>query len=86
MPLTPQVLNILDRTLSLQGRALGFGLETPLLGDLPELDSMAVLALISELEDHFGITFDDEDLNAAVFSTVGSLCNAVSQALADGSR
>lgn len=83
MPLTPQVLTILDQTLNLQGRAQGFGLETPLLGDLPELDSMAVLALISGLEDHFGIAFADEDLNAAVFATVGSLCDAVSQALAD---
>lgn len=84
--LTAQVLNIVDQTLSMQGRALLFDRATRLLGDLPELDSMAVLALIGDLEDHFGITFHDEDLNAEVFATVGSLCDAVASAMDDVSR
>ena len=84
--LTAQVLHILDQTLSLQGHTRLFDRATRLLGDLPELDSMAVLALIGGLEDHFGITFFDEDLNAEVFATVGSLCDAVASALASASR
>lgn len=82
MNVTEQVLRLLDDALSLQGRALGFDRETALLGSVPELDSMAVLALITALEDHFGIALADEDLNGSVFATVGSLCELVERALA----
>ena len=60
MNLTEQVLHVLDGALRLQGRAAGFTRETALLGALPELDSMAVLALLTGLENHFGITFSDD--------------------------
>ena len=73
-----------DEALGLQGRSAGFQRDTPLLGALPELDSMAVLALITGLENHFGITFSDEDLHGAVFATVGSLTDLVEQALKQG--
>lgn len=76
------VLRVLDDALSLQGRALGFNHETPLLGALPELDSMAVLALITGLEHHFGLVFSDEDLKGSHFATVGTLCALVAQAQA----
>ncbi|HEY9207776.1 MAG TPA: acyl carrier protein [Acidovorax sp.] len=82
MNLTEQVLSVLDGALHLQGRAAGFTRDTPLLGALPELDSMAVLALITGLENHFGITFNDDDVNGSVFATVGSLSDLVEQALA----
>jgi acyl carrier protein len=82
MPHTESILRILDDALGLQGRALAFGPETRLLGALPELDSMAVLALVSGMENHFGIHFDDADLSAATFHTVGSLCDLATQALA----
>lgn len=76
-----QVLRVLDDALSLQGRSVAFDRGTPLLGALPELDSMAVLALIGGLEDHFGIAFSDEVLNADVFATVGTLTDLVEQHL-----
>ena len=81
MNLTEQVLRVLDTALSLQGRATRFERSTPLLGALPELDSMAVLALITGLENHFGVAFDDDDLNGSVFVTVGSLSDLVEQTL-----
>lgn len=81
MNLTEQVLRVLDTALSLQGRATRFEPSTPLLGALPELDSMAVLALITGLENHFGVAFDDDDLNGSVFATVGSLSDLVEQTL-----
>lgn len=43
---------------------------------------MAVLALLTGLENHFGITFGDDDLRGAVFATVGSLSDLVEQVLA----
>ena len=82
MNLTEQVLHVLDGALRLQGRAAGFTRETALLGALPELDSMAVLALLTGLENHFGITFSDDDLSGSVFATVGSLSDLVGLALA----
>jgi acyl carrier protein len=83
MNVLDDVVRVLDDALSLQGRALAFTPDTPLLGALPELDSMAVLALIGGLENRFGLAFSDEDLNGSHFSTVGTLCTLVSQALAE---
>jgi len=51
--------------------------DSPLLGSLPELDSMAVVSLIGALEERFGIVVDDDDLSASTFETLGSLTNFV---------
>jgi acyl carrier protein len=67
------LLRLLDDVLGLAGRSLSFTPETPLLGALPELDSMAVVGLLSALEERFGITIADDEIDAAVFATVGSL-------------
>lgn len=53
------------------GQALDAG--SPLLGSLPELDSMAVVTLIGALEERFGISIDDDDISASTFETLGSL-------------
>ena len=47
--------------------------ETPLFGSIPELDSMAVAGLLTELEDRFGIIIDDDDVDSELFATFGSL-------------
>lgn len=77
------VLRVLDDALQLQGRSTSFTLETPLMGALPELDSMAVLAVLTGLEAHFGIAFRDDQLSGASFASVGSLCDLVAETLAD---
>jgi acyl carrier protein len=59
-------------TLGIDDRAHAVDADTPL-ASLPELDSMAVLELVVELERRFGITLEDEDVTAEVFDTVGSL-------------
>jgi acyl carrier protein len=75
-------LNIIDidavkavviETLGVEDRADALDADTPLLGALPELDSMAVLELVLELEQRFGITIEGEDVTADVFETLGSL-------------
>lgn len=73
MELQYALLQILDDTLSLKGRAHFFELDTPLLGALPELDSMAVAGVLTAIEDTFGIAIDDEDIDGQAFATVGSL-------------
>ena len=78
---TPDVLRSLDDVLSLGGRALAFTRDTPLLGAVPELDSMAVMTLITSLEERFGITVDDDEIVGATFGSVGSLVDFVATKL-----
>lgn len=68
------VLQVLDSALGLKGRSAAFKKNTPLLGAVAELDSMAVVSLVSALEEHFDLHISDEDLTAASFASVGSLC------------
>jgi acyl carrier protein len=56
--------------------------QSALLGSIPELDSMAVVNLITALEEHFGITVDDDEISATTFETLGSLTAFVQQKLA----
>lgn len=82
MEIKNELLSILDEVLSLKGRAAEFSLATPLLGALPELDSMAVVALITSLEEHFGFSVDDDEIDGAVFASLGSLVDFVQGKLA----
>lgn len=82
MELDKQVLRVIDASLSLDGRALGFGHDTPLLGAIPELDSMAVVTIITTIEERFGVVVDDDEIDGATFATVGSLVAFVRQKLA----
>ncbi len=50
-----------------------FDAETPLFGALPELDSMAVAGVLTELEDRLGITIDDDDVDGDMLETFGAL-------------
>ncbi|MCP5286904.1 MAG: acyl carrier protein [Burkholderiaceae bacterium] len=77
-----EVLRIVDEVLSLNGRAVGFEAATPLLGAIPELDSMAVVTLITTLEERFGIVVDDDEISGDTFATVGSLSAFVAGKLA----
>lgn len=72
-----EVVRILDDVLSLGGRAMKFDAETPLLGAIPELDSMAVVSLLTALEERFGIMVDDDEIDGDTFATVGSLVGFV---------
>jgi acyl carrier protein len=54
-------------------RVAGFSDQTPLFGALPELDSMAVATLLTELEDRLGITIDDDEIDVEMFETFGAL-------------
>ncbi len=72
-----KLLTLLDDVLNLQGRAQQFDLDTPLLGALPELDSMAVVGVITALEEHFQIMIADDEIDGSTFETVGSLLTAV---------
>ena len=82
MTITQTIARILDDSLGLNGRSANFTRDTPLLGAMPELDSMAVVGLLTTLEEQFGLAVDDDEMDAAIFATVGSLCDFVSGKLA----
>jgi len=72
------VKNLLADVLSLsEATRRGLTEQTALLGNLPELDSMAVVNLITALEERFGIAIDDDEIGASTFATVGTLADFV---------
>jgi acyl carrier protein len=76
--ITQTIVRVLDDSLGLHGRLANASRNTPLLGAIPELDSMAVVTLIATLEERFGLVVDDEDIDGATFATLGSLSDFVS--------
>ena len=54
-------------------RAAALHAQSGLFGALPELDSMAVAGLLTEIEDQFHIIVDDEEVNGDMLETFGSL-------------
>jgi acyl carrier protein len=78
-----EVKTILGDVLSLGDAKHALDQHSALLGSIPELDSMAVVSLITALEEHFGISIDDDEISAGTFETVGSLAAFVDQKLAE---
>jgi acyl carrier protein len=77
-----QVREIIAETLQLGDRGAMLEASTPLLGSLPELDSMAVATVVIAIEERFDIYVED-DISAEVFETVGSLAAFVDRKLAE---
>lgn len=73
MDIEKEVLTILDDVLAMDGRAHAFSAATPLLGAVPELDSMAVIGVLNALEEHFGFVVEDDEVDGSTFESVGSL-------------
>ncbi len=76
------IKTILIDVLSLGDAGQSLTADSALLGSIPELDSMAVVNLMTALEEHFGITIDDDEISASTFETLGSLDAFVQQKLA----
>jgi acyl carrier protein len=81
MEVWQEVVCVLDEVLGLSKRSATFTRNTHLLGALPELDSMAVVSLITALEERFDVVVDDDEIDAETFATVGALADLVSAKL-----
>ncbi len=77
MNVEQEVLKVLDEVLGLDGRSASFTRQTALLGAIPELDSMAVVSLLTALEERLGLSVDDDEIDGDTFATVGSLVDFV---------
>lgn len=81
MDVKHEVAALLDEVLGLQGRSAAFEGASPLLGAVPELDSMAVVAVITALEERFAFVVGDDDIDGSTFATFGSLVEFVESKL-----
>lgn len=54
-------------------RVAAFDADTGLFGHLPELDSMSVAGLLTEMEDRLGFIIDDDEVDGELLETFGSL-------------
>jgi acyl carrier protein len=69
-----KVRDVLRDVLGLsEARVAAFDTDTLLFGALPELDSMAVAGLLTELEDRLGIIIDDDEVDGELLDSFGGL-------------
>ena len=81
MNVAEDIKTMLADVLSLGARKSQLNESTPLLGSIPELDSMAVVNIITAMEDRFGISVSDDEISADTFATLGSLVGFVERKL-----
>ena len=77
MSILSDVKNIIVNVLQLQGGVASLEDNAPLLGAIPEFDSMAVISVIAALEEQFDFDVDDDEIDADIFETVGTLVTFV---------
>ena len=69
--------SILKQQLQLSDIVNSFTVDTPLLGSLPEFDSMGVVNIITAIEENLDCVIDDDEISAEAFETLGSLIEFV---------
>jgi acyl carrier protein len=67
------VASLLASTLGLPVGAIPAQADTCVLGAIPELDSMSVMTFLITLEEAYDIVIHDDEVDAAIFETVGTL-------------
>jgi len=82
MAIIDDILGILTNVLQFGENNNTLSEDTLLLGAIPEFDSMAVVSILTALEEKFGFFVDDDEMDAEIFETVGSLVAFVEQKLA----
>ncbi len=60
-------------------RVAAFDAETPLFGALPELDSLAVAGVLTEIEDRLGILIEDDEVDGEMLESFGTLTRFAAQ-------
>ena len=79
MPKLQLTKEILQTTLQLGDQAENLSRETPLMGHFPQLNSLTVMGIISEIEAQTGCAIDDQEISAEIFESVGTLATFIHQ-------
>jgi acyl carrier protein len=77
-----EVIKILRSVLSLDAAKQPLDGDSALLGCVAELDSMAVVSILTTLEERFGFAVDDDEVDGRTFASVASLTSFVENKLA----
>ncbi len=77
------VKKIIIKNLNLNQTTDDLTMSSPLLGAIPEFDSMAVVGVITALEECFGFSVYDDEISAESFETLGTLVDFVERKLAN---
>jgi len=81
MSLQEEIKSLLNTVLQLD-EIESWDENTEILGAIPEFDSMAIVTILTTIEENYGIIFEDDEISAEVFETLGSLINFVSEKVA----
>ena len=80
---TIEIKQVLSDVLGLGERIKSMTIDTFLLGNIPEFDSVAVVTVILALEKKFSISINDDEISAQTFQTLGTLVNFVKKKIAE---
>ena len=72
MDIQSGVITILQSNLGIAAGSIMPHPDTPILGAIPEMDSMSVRAVMTCLKSNMAFTVDDDEISADVFATVGT--------------
>jgi acyl carrier protein len=81
MAVLDEVIGVLTEVLQLGGSGKNLSASSHLLGAIPEFDSMAVVSVLTALEEQYGFFVDDDEIDASIFETVDTLVKFVEQKL-----
>lgn len=73
MDTTELTRDLLRQTLQLNERADALEEDSPLLGAIPELNSLTVVALVAAIEEQLGCEIGDGEISGEIFETFGAL-------------
>ena len=81
MDVEREVIKTLESVLGLDRAKHRLDAGSALLGSIAELDSMAVVSVLTALEERFGIAVDDDEVDGRTFASVASLTDFVQSKL-----
>ena len=74
----PILISIIVEALGLAEDEIELSSDSRILGAIPEFDSMALVAVLTGVEEQFGFRVEDEEISAETFETLGTLAAFVS--------
>lgn len=78
MSLEAELKQLLQESLQLDEVA-SWDADTEILGSVPEFDSMAIVTVLTMVEENYGVAIDDDEVSAEIFETLGSLTGFVAE-------
>ena len=79
----PILISIILEALGLAEQEIQLRTDSRILGAIPEFDSMALVAVLTGVEEQFGFRVEDEEISADTFETLGTLAAFVSRKLSE---